>query len=105
MWSISPTGKEFLESYKPSIRRFFPEQKVSNKNKSKKQLIVTFDIPEKKRKYRDWLRMELVGFGFEQIQKSVWFGPSLPKSFLEYIEEIKILDYIRFFKVSEKDLV
>lgn len=104
-WSISQTGEEFLNTQKSKIKHFFPEQKVSKIDKTRKQMIVIFDIPEKQRKYRDWLRIELVKFGFEQIQKSVWFGPTLPKTFLEYLEEIQTLKYLRFFKATEKDLI
>jgi len=103
-WSISPEGKEFLQSYKPSVKHFFPEKRGSQK-KTKKETILVFDIPENKRKYRDWLRIELVGLGFEMIQKSVWFGPALPREFLRYLGETDLLEYIRFFKATEKDLI
>jgi DNA-binding transcriptional regulator PaaX len=100
-WQITPEGKELLKSKGNQIKRFFP---TKGKLKGEKKLIVIFDIPEKKRKYRDWLRSELIGFGFELVQKSAWFGPALPKEFIEYLEEVHILQYIRFFKVSPKDI-
>lgn len=102
-WSITADGEELLNSRNNDIRRFFPIHKLDQKYT--KNLIVIFDIPEKKRRYRDWLRSELIGFGFDQIQKSVWFGPILPKAFIEYLDEAKILKHIRFFKASEKDLI
>jgi len=102
-WSISEEGKELLALRGQGIKQFFPTQKISPK--TRRQLIVTFDIPEKKRKYRDWLRSELITFGFELVQKSVWFGPALPKEFIEYLGQIKLLEYIHFFKVSEEDLI
>lgn len=102
-WSISKEGKEFLAMKGRGIKQFLPAQKISPK--VQKQLIVAFDIPEKKRKYRDWLRFELIAFGFEAVQKSVWFGPALPKEFIEYLDKVGLLGYIRFFKVSEKDLI
>lgn len=102
-WSISKEGKEFLALRGRGIKHFFPTRKLSHK--VQKQLIVAFDIPEKKRKYRDWLRFELVALGFELVQKSVWFGPALPKEFIEYLNQVKLLEYIRFFKVSEGDLI
>ena len=76
-----------------------------SKTKQIKTTMVIFDIPEKKRKYRDWLRHELVGFGFELVQKSVWFGPTLPKEFIIYLQKEKILQYIKFFKATEDDLI
>lgn len=68
-------------------------------------MIVVFDIPEKKRRYRDWLRSELVSFDFDLIQKSVWFGPSLPPEFIEYLDKEGLLKYVRFFRAEEKDLI
>jgi DNA-binding transcriptional regulator PaaX len=104
VWSITPEGAEFLNGKNSDIKRFYPPKKNSRK-KTTKSLIIIFDIPEKKRRYRDWLRSELIGFGFDQIQKSVWFGPQLPKDFVEYLGEIDLLTYIRFFRANEKDLV
>ena len=102
-WSITPEGKEFLSHKKSQIKRYFP-QNHENKKEDKK-MIVIFDIPEKERRYRDLFRVELVSLGFDQVQKSVWFGPSLPKSFVEYLDEIDILKYIRFFRATERDLI
>lgn len=46
--------------------------------------IVSFDIPEKQRKKRRWIREELFGLGYHPLQKSVWVGFSpLPENFLK----------------------
>ena len=103
-WTITPEGRELLDGKNSDIKRFFSTRKVKVK-RTAKSLILVFDIPEKKRRYRDWLRSELVGFDFEQIQKSVWFGPPLPKEFIEYLEEIDLLKYIRFLKATDEDLI
>ena len=104
IWSVTTEGEELMRGKNSDIKRFFPAIK-GGVRKIPKNLIIIFDIPEKRRRYRDWLRSELVGFGFDQIQKSVWFGPALPKEFLEYLEELKLLKYIRFFKATEKDII
>lgn len=104
-WSITPEGQGLLESKKAIIKKFFrPENVIDNREKPKR-LIIIFDIPEKKRKYREWLRSELVGFGFTLVQKSVWLGPALPKEFVEYLNESGLLKHIRFFRATEKDLI
>jgi DNA-binding transcriptional regulator PaaX len=103
-WTITPEGKELLVDPKSSIKRFFPSKR-NRSGKVPSSLIVIFDIPEKKRRYRDWLRSELVGFGFEQIQKSVWFGPPLPEEFIRYIEMEGLIKCIRFFKATEGDVI
>lgn len=41
----------------------------------KKWRIITFDIPEQKRKQRDFLRTRLKWLGFKELHKSVWAFP------------------------------
>lgn len=105
IWSISSEGRELLDLGKEKIKKFFrPESIIDNREKPRK-LIIIFDIPEKRKRYREWLRTELVGFGFNLIQKSVWFGPGLPKEFIEYLDEVGLLKHVRFFRADEKDLI
>jgi DNA-binding transcriptional regulator PaaX len=59
--------------------------------------IVFFDIPEKKRKYRDYLRVILKSIGFQEFQKSVWISPWPAPSFLkDLLFEENIKQYTRF---------
>jgi DNA-binding transcriptional regulator PaaX len=37
--------------------------------------IVLFDFPEKKRPYRDYLRLTLKRMGFNEFQRSTWISP------------------------------
>jgi DNA-binding transcriptional regulator PaaX len=61
-----------------------------------------FDIPERERKKRDWIRSQLVSFGFEPLQKSVWSGGSpLPKNFIEDIEIMNLDHCIHIFSVRD----
>ncbi len=81
--------------YHPSFENIFNES-------SPKNLIVLYDIPDNLKKERDWFRRHLVKFGYEMIQKSVWVGPSpLPKQFMDYLEEIKIGDKFKTFKLAK----
>jgi DNA-binding transcriptional regulator PaaX len=104
-WSITSDGRIFLEKKSVAVRKFFKRENVINNRGKQKNLIIIFDIPEKKKRYREWLRFELVGFGFTLVQKSVWLGPSLPREFVEYLSEIGLLKHIRFFRATEKDLI
>ena len=47
--------------------------------------LVSYDIPEFKKKERDWFRVKLVGLGFAQIQDSLWAYP------FECREEIAVI--------------
>ena len=72
------------------------------KESSAKNLIVMYDVPHVQKKERDWFRRHLIKFGYIMIQKSVWVGPSpLPKDFLNYLEEIKIGDKFKTFKLAK----
>lgn len=59
--------------------------------------IVLFDIPEKKRQYRDYLRKILKKVGFKEMQRSIWINPYPVPSFLsEILYSVEIKSYIRF---------
>ena len=104
-WHITKRGKEYLKNGSKLKLRHFSRFK-SNKKFDKERMIVAFDIPEKKKSYRNWLRNELVSLDFEAIQKSVWLGPSpLPEEFVKYLDEIGILSYLKFFRVRKEDIV
>jgi hypothetical protein len=69
---------------------------------SPKNLIVIYDIPEEKKKERDWFRRHLKIFNFIMIQRSVWIGPSpLPKDFIDYVKSIGLLKQLKTFKLSK----
>ncbi len=95
---ITFKGKVFLDEGKDFLNKFETEK---NKNLPKNLLIV-YDIPENKKKEREWFRRHLKKFHFKMIQKSVWVGPSpLPKEFSDYLEEIKLKDNLKIFKLEK----
>jgi len=72
-------------------------------NSSPKNLIVIYDIPEEKKKERDWFRRHLKKFDYVMIQRSVWVGPSpLPRDFLEYVKSIGLIDKLKTFKLAKE---
>ena|ERR1035437_155949 len=69
---------------------------------SPKNLIVIYDIPEEKKKERDWFRRHLKKFNYIMIQRSVWVGPSpLPKDFIDYVKSIGLLGQLKTFKLAK----
>lgn len=67
-----------------------------------KNLILMYDVPDLKKKERDWLRRQLKNFGFIMIQKSVWVGPSpLPNEFLVYLKGINLQKDFKTFKLAK----
>ncbi len=67
-----------------------------------KNLLLIYDIPEARKRERDWFRRQLKNFDFMMIQRSVWVGPSpLPKDFLEYLKRIGLRDQFKTFKLAK----
>lgn len=65
-------------------------------------IIITFDIPESKRKIRDWLRAMLLRLEYKILQKSVWIGKTkIPKEFLDDIKELKLSEYIEICAITK----
>lgn len=103
IWTITKKGREFFKNKLISKIPHFGHLKTKNK---KKEMVIVFDIPEIRRRQRNWLRIELVALGFIPLQKSVWLGPApLPKEFIEYLSETNLLSYLKFFKATEEDIV
>ena len=59
--------------------------------------MIVFDVPESKRKHRDYLRKVLKAVGFQEFQKSVWVYPfPVPPFLKQLIFEDDIKPHIRF---------
>lgn len=103
-WEITAKGKEY---FKKRLGYSLPPHQKSNTHKQlKKNMIIAFDIPEKYRRKRDWLRMELTCLGFSPIQKSVWLGPApLPENFIKNLHDLQLLNYLKFFEVKEENII
>ncbi len=69
---------------------------------SPKNLLLIFDIPEKRKAEREWLRRQLRAFNYMMIQQSVWVGPSpLPKEFKEYLKKVDLENCLKYFKLAK----
>ena len=66
--------------------------------------VVFFDIPESKRRYRDFLRVTLKRVGFREIQRSIWAFPyPVPPFLKELIFSSFIKDHVRFITTDSFD--
>ncbi len=98
-WAITNLGKEKLNYLKSKI---LPPKSYS-KQRDDQLKIVSFDIPEKERNKRDWLRSVLKELDFYKLQHSVWIGKNqLPKKFIEDLENLNILSKIHIFSISQE---
>jgi len=66
------------------------------------KVMVLFDIPEKKRKIRNWLRTQLKMWDFEMIQQSVWLGRGpLPKEFSARLHDLGVGECVKVFPIRK----
>lgn len=84
-------------------KRFYLQSFISGFQKdAPKNLLLIYDIPEGRKKERDWFRRQLKNFDFVMIQKSVWVGPSpLPADFLAYLKRIGLQKEFKTFKLAK----
>lgn len=98
---LTPRGRQ------KALKRKFKNAKPEGlkKRKDRKWVMLIFDIPERKRKYRDDLRKSLYALGFQMLQKSVWISPYDVNQELEKIvRAYQIEGYIRIFLIEEIEI-
>jgi len=80
----------------------FPDVGSYHSEKRKRGVvIVVFDIPEKDRRKRDWLRYALRELGFTLVQRSVWMGKTiLPREFISDLRALGLDKFVEIFQVS-----
>ncbi|MBI2024232.1 CRISPR-associated endonuclease Cas2 [Candidatus Giovannonibacteria bacterium] len=88
---ISEKGKRRALKYK------LDEVEIKTPSKwDKKWRIVIFDIPEKRKKAREALRLKLRELGFKELQKSVFVHPYECRDEISFITEVfELRPYIR----------
>ena len=98
-WWITNFGKKFIKNIKTA--NVFDSPKKDGVLR-----LVIFDIPERERRKRDWLRLELIACDFKQLQKSVWISERpLPQEFLENLAELNLLSCVHIFTVKNKGTI
>lgn len=99
LWKLTEAGLKKLSILKERGAGNFPEKKYK-KEKSKDLTVVIFDIPEKFKHKRAWLRERLKELGFRLLQKSVWMGNyQLPADFIHDLRDLQILSCLHILKV------
>jgi CRISPR/Cas system-associated endoribonuclease Cas2 len=98
---LTPKGKARLLLLKTRRAKSLPAT-LYKKFDADKFIIVIFDIPEKERRKRNWLRLALKSLELKMIQKSVWMGKvKLPKTFLEDLKRLRLVDFVEIFEISK----
>ena len=101
IFKITQRGVQKLKSLQELVWPHVPQESYSAET-SNNLTILTFDIPEKQRRKRDWLRGVLRSLGLRMIQKSVWLGKvKLPQDFLEDLRDLNLLNCTEIFEVTK----
>ena len=99
-WLITTLGKKRLDNSNNKLSSL--PKIIYKKEKDDSFNIVAFDIPEKKRFKRDWLRKKLLSLDFTMLQKSVWLGKNkLPEEFLKDLNDLELMNFVHIFKISK----
>lgn len=102
IWSITKAGLSKLNILKKTVTNSKKEIKYK-KGVPGELIIVAFDIPERFRGCRRWLREVLKFLGFSMVQQSVWVGNcKIPEEFISDLEKRKILKCVDIFEVGNK---
>jgi len=98
-WNITKKGIKKINF----LREQVVYQKKYEKAAGNQAIIFIFDIPEQKRKKRDWIRRVLKELDFYMLQRSVWRGTNkLPKEFVKDLRKLGLESYIHIFSVKEE---
>lgn len=97
-FAISSKGMDKLNKLRNNLPPRFYKQKTSQGC----PIIVSFDIPERLRRKRNWLREVIRNLGFKMIHQSVWVGKGkIPLDFIRDLENLKILEFVEIFEISK----
>ena len=102
LFDITKKGLSKLASLELKGTRRLPDSSLYSVSPSKQPVIISFDIPEKQRRKRGWVREVLKRLGLKMIHKSVWIGMvRIPEEFFEDLKLLGLLDHIEIFEVGK----
>lgn len=99
-WVLTQKGKERKDRILDRMRNLLPKASYAVLPSSDWKIII-FDIPEKEKRKREWLRSALKNLGFKMLQKSVWIGKlNVPESFINDLSRLGILSAVEILAIT-----
>lgn len=90
-WRLTPEGERALDERRAAALGV-PDGKTR---------LICFDIPERERAKRRWLRTELTAIGYRPFQKSVWIGETpLPEDFVKDLDVLGLRGRVHIVAVT-----
>lgn len=104
VWRITSRGRVRLSARKGKAP--LPPPRAYQKGADTRWRVVVYDIPERERRKREWIRAVLLALGFSFLQESVWVGKrTLPESFLQDLRELELLGCVHIFEISRRGTI
>ncbi len=101
-YGITNEGRDWLEKHAEGRYDDLPRGAYPKKQ-SEYMTIVTYDIPHTQRRFRDWLRGELIGIGLTMLQRSVFIGKvKIPEELLSDLVRLHLIDYVEIFEITKR---
>lgn len=71
-------------------------------SKSHNFTVIAFDVPEKEKRKRWWLRAALRGMGFTMLQRSVWIGKvKIPREFIDDLSGLRLVESVEILEITK----
>ena len=100
-WKLTHGGKIFLAKINAAEKNPYelsPEDGIIR--------IVAFDIPEKLRTKRNWLREQLLACDYHLLQRSIFLGKRpLPDAFILRVDEMRIRKYLHIASLTQSGTI
>ena len=101
IFRLTAKGKEKLAYFRKHAIRMHPPRTYPQKE-SDVFTIIAFDIPEREKWKREWLRETLRWLGLKMIQKSVWIGKvKIPQQLLDDLKSLRLLESVEIFQITK----
>ncbi len=102
-WVITKKGNERLGQIKDRRKNPYSLTTAHYTSSSGQEVtIVSFDIPEREKGKRRWLRAALASLSFSLLQKSVWIGTKgIPEEFMDALRERDLLRHVHIVGVKK----
>lgn len=101
IYKITAVGLAWLKKFKERSHGELPAYTL-RAPKAETVTIVSYDIPDKSKYLREWLRESLRNLGLQQMQKSVYFGKiKIPEQFLKDLVMLKLEKDVEIFEITK----
>ncbi|MDP3725459.1 MAG: hypothetical protein Q8R20_03265 [Nanoarchaeota archaeon] len=101
-WALTKRGLAKLLVFREK-KKFSPSRISYEPKKDSIIRVVIFDVPERERHKRVWLRSALLALQFSMCQQSVWIGKrKIPENFLEDLRDREMISYVQIFEINKQ---